>query len=104
EVALSAFFREIHLALAFPEPLSVGWGIFIFASSAADAALIVGMLAAFWRHRAAAGAAAGVLPRHQPVTDRDAAIKDIAFAFPKRLLRRHLFKVFQDAAFQMQHL
>jgi len=40
----------------------------------------------------------------QAVPHGDALVKDEAFALPQALLQRHDFQVFQDAAFQVEHV
>ena len=96
----AARFSQIHLALAHPEPDAIRVGVLGHAMVALAAALIFRALFVGGRQRATAGVATVILPRHQPVTDRNAAIEHITFAIPKRLFGRHLFQVFQDTALQ----
>ena len=51
--------------------------------------------------RIATRVAAPVRAKRQPVPNRNALIKNEAFAFPQAVLGRHSFEIAQDAAFEV---
>ena len=71
--------------------------------SAGDAFLKLGMRLVRLAERFAAGEAHCVAPCRQPLTDRHAVIKNVAFPLPAARRCWNLFEILQNAALQMIH-
>ncbi len=92
------------LLLTLAEPSAVGLVMLVYAGRARHALLIGRAGFVGFRQGAATGVAGAVGAGLQPMTDRDAAIENIAFALPQALRLGDLLQIFEDPPFQVEHL
>lgn len=100
-MAFAPFGGECYLLLTLAKPTAVFFGIFGRAMVAGHALFIVWAGLVGIGDRATAGVTRRIWTGNKPMTNRDAAIKNVAFTVPKALGLRDVFEVFQDTAFEV---
>src|SRR5688500_16902366 len=101
---LAALVRQQRLAL----PLGIAGALLLVAIGVAGGAAYPLLIERRCSVRLAHGHAAGMAERVgtglEAVGQADALIEHETFALPQALLRRHCFQIFEDAAFELEHL
>ena len=101
---LTAFPRKTNLLLPLAKAVFVCFTGFMRALVASNAVLVFRTLFVCGQDRAAAGKAQLMRPFLKLMPNRDPRIKDETLAIPFAVRLRHLFKVFEDATFQVVNI
>lgn len=97
-------FGQLDLALAFAKSLPVVIAVAVAAACTGHTGLERRIGTVIGRKRATAGTATRHPSGPQPVSDRNAAIEDKAFALPNALLFRHVLQILEDSTLQVKDL
>ncbi len=103
-MAAAAGFCQLHLALALAIALAVGLAAAFVAMGAALTFAIMRRCPVCFAQRMAAAMAKRVAARFQAMAHGNALVKNETFALPFAGRGRHLFKIFQNASFEMEYI